>query len=980
MKFIKKTNLWTFICLCGLVIGLLYYRSHTISSPITIDNFKEKLPDRYKKSQQGPDRRPSDWAWLQRTYPYYTADKTAVVDAIKSMQVMKKAMPVSHGSSATQKLTARQWQFVGPANIGGRISDIEYDPRYPHVLYAGASTGGVFKSWDGGWTWAPVFDDQAILSVGDIAVDPNNTQIIYVGTGEANGGHNNFPGGGIFKSIDGGLSWQSIGLEKTISIGRIVIDPNNSNRIFVAAIGSYFGPDPDRGVYLSENGGITWEKSLFVNDSTGAIDIIMNPDNPDVLHAAVWERIRRPEESHLYGPSSGIYRSIDGGDSWRKLTAVNGLPENDLFIGRIGLALCLSQPNVIYALYTDYTASYGYDYRALYRSDDEGITWNKVDPNRRIRQGTGGFSWYFGNVRVNPDNPDQVFVLDVAFMRSDDGGMNWPVIYGYGNPYYDFHVDHHALAFHPTDPGAIIDGNDGGINISSNLGNSWSKVPLLPVTQFYEITVDQTNEFGYYGGTQDNGTLRTLTGNSNDWEEIYGGDGFFVIVDPVNPSIIYAESQYGYLGKSTNGGRYFNSALSGINLTEPTNWSTPVVMDPNTHTILYYGTNRIYRTINSASSWAAISPDLSRQIPESRMGTITTIAVAPCNSNVIYAGTDDGNVWVSDDYGNIWQNITNDLPLRWVTRIAVDPANEAIAYVTFSGLKWKSAQPHIFRTTNFGQTWIDISGNLPDAPINIAMVDAFHSNLIYVGNDVGCFFSADSGFSWNVLGQGLPIVPVYSMDIHKATRKLLIGTHGRSMYTLDLSDLVPVEQSVFELITSNDEVTLRWQTESEISNLGFSVEHGIDGVHFSELTFIKGMGTTSQTQYYEYTHKFPRSGINYYRLKQIDYNGSYRYSDVLKTEVKTPDAFRLMQNYPNPFNSSTTIEYVIKKPGMVSLTIVNNTGQVVRNLVSIPQAAGRYQIVWDGRDESRNELASGIYVYRLKTADFISSRRAIYLK
>ncbi|MBN1155470.1 hypothetical protein JXB12_11180, partial [candidate division KSB1 bacterium] len=444
MKYMKKAYFLTFIFLIGISMGLFFLRSHQDSSRITIENFKENLPDKYKKGKKGPDQRPSEWAWLQRTYPHYTADKTALVDAIKSMQQMKHRPVLSKYSPSSdntiRKLAARQWQFAGPANIGGRMSDIEYDPQNPNVLYSGASTGGVFKSTDGGWTWIPVFDDQAILSVGDIAVDPQNTNIVYVGTGEANGGHNNFPGGGVFKSTDGGLTWQITGLENTVSIGRIVIDPINPDRVFVAAIGSYFGPDPDRGLYRSENGGLTWEKSLFVNDSTGAIDIIMNPQNPNILHAAMWERVRRPEESHLFGPGSGIYRSINGGDSWVKLGTANGLPENDPLVGRIGLALCSTQPNVIYALYTDYTSAKGYDYRALYRSNDEGLSWFKVDPNNRIAQGTGGFSWYFGNVRVNPDNPEQVYVLDVAFMRSDDGGMNWPIIYGYGNPYADFHV------------------------------------------------------------------------------------------------------------------------------------------------------------------------------------------------------------------------------------------------------------------------------------------------------------------------------------------------------------------------------------------------------------------------------------------------------------------------------------------------------------------------------------------------------------
>ncbi|MBN1348564.1 T9SS type A sorting domain-containing protein [candidate division KSB1 bacterium] len=753
-------------------------------------NFNQQLPEKYRKSKLKSGKRPSDWGWMQRVFPYGNADKLAHVDAIQQAQSMRTAIRDAAKSSLKsdgmpeKALNSIEWQFAGPENIGGRISDIEYNPLDPSIVYAGAATGGVFKSNDGGWTWQPIFDDQAVLSVGDIAVDPVNPDIIYVGTGEANGGHNNFPGGGVYKSFDAGQSWQLIGLEKTVSIGRIIIDPSNPQRVFVAAIGSYFGPDPDRGVYRSIDGGSNWEKSLFVSDSTGAIDIVINPQNPSILLAAMWERVRRVHSSHLYGPTSGIYRSTDGGNSWNRLDASNGLPDGEFYIGRIGLALCESQPDVIYALYTD-----GYEYKTSYRSLNGGLNWDRIDPYSEIAGGTSSFSWYFGNIRVHPRKPNQVYALDVAFMRSTNGGNSWPLIYGYGNPFYDFHVDHHALAFHPQHPDTMIEGNDGGINISYDGGSSWAKVDLLPVTQFYEITMDQTNPERLYGGTQDNGTLRTLTGQVNDWDQIWGGDGFFVLVDPTNPNIIYAESQWGNLVKSANGGYYFASALNGINQSEPTNWSTPVVMDPNNHNVLYYGTNRVYRTTNAAGWWSSISPILTKQLENSGLGTVTTIAVAPSNSSVIYAGTDDGNVWVSDDGCSSWQDITAGLPYRWVTRVAVDPTNPSIAYVTFSGLKWKSPQPHVFRTETMGQSWQDISGNLPDAPVNVILVDPAAPNYLYIGSDVGCFFSANSGQHWDVLGQGLPVVPVYSMDMHKTLRQLAVGTYGRSMYRIDLEAL-----------------------------------------------------------------------------------------------------------------------------------------------------------------------------------------------
>lgn len=718
---------------------------------------------------------PSDWAWLQRTFPHGTADKAAPLEALRQAQRMRA---LQKSSSVTA-----QWQFAGPANIGGRITDIEFNPVDPSIVYAGAATGGVFKSIDGGETWQPVFDEQAVLPIGDLAVDPNHPQTIYAGTGEANGGHNNFPGGGVFKSTDGGTTWQFLGLEETTSIGRIVIDPANSNRVFVAAIGNYFATDSDRGIYRSDNGGQNWQKVLFINDSTGVIDLVINPQNPAILFAAAWERVRPPKfNTHLYGASSGIYRSTDGGDTWQRLGAVNGLPDFRNDIGRIGLAICAAQPDHLYALYTNS----GYTYDSLYRTRDGGNFWQRTDTNNRLRSGFANFSWYFGNVRVHPENPEQVYVLDLTLQISSNGGSTWRMA-------SVSHVDHHALAFHPMNAQQMIAGHDGGIDISSDGGFVWKKVEALPVTQFYQITVDPSNSQHLLGGTQDNGTLRTLTGGLDAWEGIFGGDGFYVIVDPNNPNIIYAESQNGFLGKSTDGGASFVSALNGINFnSEPRNWATPVVMDPNDSNVLYYGTNRVYRTIDGANFWTAISGDLTASEPGSRLGTVTTIAVAPSNSDVVYAGTDDSHVWVTSDSGLTWREISESLPERWVTRVAVDPTDESVAYVTFSGLRWTSPQPHVFRTTDMGLTWEDISFGLPDTPVNTIAVDPDYPSFLYVGADVSAYYSPDYGKTWHALGQGLPMVSVYDFAIHAPDRLLVAGTHGRSMYTLDLSVLTSV--------------------------------------------------------------------------------------------------------------------------------------------------------------------------------------------
>ena len=516
---------------------------------------------------------------------------------------------------------------------------------------------------------------------------------------------------------------------------------------------------------------------LFLDDETGVIDVIQRPDDPDVLVAATWQRVRTHATARLAGPASGLYRSTDGGDTWQRLGPEHGLPDGAA--GRIGLALCRSRPDAMAALFTD-----GTHYAGLYRSDDGGRTWHDADPDHDVARGTGGFSWYFGQVRIHPTDPDRLYAMDVQFMTSSDDGTTWTYQPG-------THVDHHALAFHPEDPRIVVNGNDGGIALSRDGGRTWTAVENLPVTQFYEIGIDPANPERLYGGTQDNGTLRTPTGSDDDWERILGGDGFYVIVDPTDPDVVYAESQNGNLVRIEDGNA--RSATSGIPDGEPRNWSTPVVMAPSDARTLYYGTNRIWRTRDGAQSWTPISPDLTKGLDTPLLGTVTTIAVAPTDAEVLFAGTDDGNVWTTTDGGQTWRNVTGDLPTRWVTRLAIDPLDAQTAYVTFSGLKWNSPQPHVFRTTDGGATWHDVSADLPDAPVNAFAIDPTNPDVLYLGSDVGAFASLNAGASWHPLGTGLPAVSVYDLKVHDdgTERFLVAGTHGRSMYTLDLPRFSP---------------------------------------------------------------------------------------------------------------------------------------------------------------------------------------------
>jgi len=727
-------------------------------------------PPRREVSHE-PSARPNEWFWRQRAWPQGRIH----------FEVFKQAIEQARSLRASSGRMGPAWQAAGPTNIGARVTDLAVDPVDPGVFYAAMASGGVFKSVDAGDHWSPIFDEEASLSIGAVAVDPSHPQTVWVGTGEANAASYSFFGLGIFKSLDGGSSWTCKGLEPTRYIARIVVDPNDGDRVFAACTGELFGPSPDRGVYRSLDGGDSWDRVLSVTDSTACIDLAMNPQNPDILYAAMWERVRGLTYRRSGGPSSGIWKSIDGGDSWSELSA--GLPSgND--VGRIGLALCASQPDVIYAIYAD---DPGY-FDGVYKSTDAGAGWTRVNDGA-LSGMYSSYGWWFGNIRVAPENPDLVFALGMDFYRSSNGGASWSSV---GN---SIHVDHHALVFDPHQSGRILEGNDGGLYRSTNSGGAWSKLYDQPTSQFYAIAIDERHPERLYGGTQDDGTVRTLAGGLDDWENIYGGDGFYCLVHPGSSSRIWAEYQYGGLSLSTDGGSSWNGATSGINGGDRRNWSTPVVMDPSDPETMYYGTYRLYRSQNGSASWSAISGDLTGGDQGANFGTITTIAVAPSDPGTIYVGTDDSRVWTTSDGGSSWDLTSGGLPRRWVTRLAVDPLDASTVYVCFSGLRWDDPLPHLFKSIDRGSSWIPISAGLPEAPVNAVLVDPDYPARLFVATDVGCYWASSPAYVWEALGTGLPNVPVLDLKFHEPSRTLVAGTHGRSMFRLDLSGMTGVDPS-----------------------------------------------------------------------------------------------------------------------------------------------------------------------------------------
>lgn len=728
---------------------------------------------------------PLDYLWAQRAYPYGFVPSDAYYQALEQGKALS--------ANRNQGLN---WTLAGPTRVSGRISDVAMHPSDLETIYAASASGGVWKSTDAGHNWTPITDNLPSLSIGDIAIDPSDQNTLYVGTGEPNagGGSVTYDGRGVFKSTDAGQTWTALGLENIGSVGRIEVDPKRPNRVFVAAMGSLFANNSNRGLYRSLDGGQTWEKSLFINDSTGCVDLAIHPQNPDTLFAVSWQRIRRPDRRQYGGPGCGIWRSTDGGDTWSKLSA--GLPSNSL--GRIGISICTDQPNVMWAIYSDEPGNF----KGVYKSVNAGTNWTQVnggDP------GFPGFGWWFGQIRVHPNNPDEVFTLGLDWRKTTDGGQFWSDV----SPY--LHADYHALYIHPANPDFQVAGNDGGIYISENGGGTWEHRPF-PITQFYTSEIDFQNPTHFYGGAQDNGTWRTTTGTPDNWLQIGGGDGFVTLVHPQDNNLIFVESQYGGFS-GTNGANAPSSSRY--------NWNTPYIMDPNNPDIMFIGAEKVFKSVNNALNWTAISTDLTNGNQGQngvRYGTITTLSASAVNGQVLWAGTDDGNVWVTANGGGAWTKVSAALPKRWITRVIADPEDENTALVCLSGFRHFDDIAHIYRTTDRGQTWQDVSGNLPDIPVNDLVQDPANPALIwYIATDAGVFSTTDGGAAWSAENTGLPNVPVTDLTLHAPTRTLAAATYGRSMFRAELPPVSgisgPVQMANLRVWPNPvfDQATISWE-------------------------------------------------------------------------------------------------------------------------------------------------------------------------
>jgi photosystem II stability/assembly factor-like uncharacterized protein len=705
------------------------------------------------------------------------------------------------------------WELEGPTNIGGRLADLAIDPEDPDTVYVAAASGGVWKTTDGGNTLEKAWSDDLSQGMGAIAIGADGA--IWAGTGELNpgGGSITFGGTGVFRSDDGGETWKRRGLGASGTTGRIVTHPTDPRTIYVAAGGDLFNPGGDRGIYRSTTGGASWKRVLAPETPfTGGADLVMDPSNPDRLYAAMWDHRREPDVRTYGGVGSGLFRTDDGGDTWTRLENVltkspgnpsgpanERLPDEsglarDATLGRIGVAVAPSNPDRVYVITTH---TFGQD-KGFYVSNDGGDSFNTA-----ARPGSqGGFGWWFGRIWVDPANQDHLFVAGVNLRESSNAGTTWGSSQG-------IHVDQHGLQWDANVPNLVYLGNDGGLYRSNANGatQTWTKATYEPYTQHYQVEVAETDPTRLTGGTQDNGCIRSWGSAGGGWNGYGCGDGEYVPIDWSDPRIWYGCSQYGGCARydertGTVVGDSIRNSPPGAGETPPAsarwNWHAPLVIDPNNPEVLYFAGNQLNRSTDRGETWTALSPphpddltgffDPGRDDPIYRnWGTITTVSVSKTEPETIFVGTDTGRVWKTEDLGATWTEfVGKGLPRRWVSRVAIDPRDADLVYATFSGFRNGEAAANVFKTQDGGDTWENVSGNLPNAPVNDVVLDPDDPDGVYVGTDVGVFSLKNGKKNWEAVGRGLPLAPVLDLRLHAPSDQLFAGTFGRSVWKVGI--------------------------------------------------------------------------------------------------------------------------------------------------------------------------------------------------
>ncbi len=896
----------------------------------------------------------------RRLYPLF------LLTLLAAPTLAAKPKPVPEEKKPVDVLTAKTFaglklRPLGPALTSGRIVDLAVHPQDPHTFYVAAAAGGVWKTVNHGTTWEPIFDGEGSSSIGCVVVDPHNPQVVWVGTGENNSQRSVGYGDGVYKSLDGGKSWQRMGLENSEHIGKIVLDPRNSDTVYVAAQGPLWSAGGDRGLYKSADGGKSWQQVLAISEHTGVSDLVLDPRHPDTLYAAAYQRRRHVFTLIGGGPESAIYKSTDGGKSWRKLQ--NGLPKVEL--GRIGLALSPVDPDVVFALVEAAKDAEGKSQSGFYRSRDRGENWTERSSyNSSSPQ-------YYQELFPDPQNIDRIYSVDVWLQVSEDGGKTFRKV-----PETWKHVDNHVVWIDPTNSEHLLVGCDGGLYETYDRGATWHFFANLPITQFYKVAVDNALPFYHvYGGTQDNfslgGPVRTAShhGITNaDWEVTLGGDGFQARVDPQNPDIVYTQLQYGALHRydRRSGERLeIQPQLGASGETRPSdgsvlpplrfNWDAPLILSPHSPTRLYFAANRLFRSDDRGDTWQVISPDLTRQLDRNQLpvmgkiwsmdavvknratsfyGNIVALSESPKVPGLLYVGTDDGLIQVSADSGASWRREEHfpGVPEQtYVQRLEASQHQAEVVYAAFNNHKRGDFKPYLLRSADRGQTWQSISGDLPPRGSVYALVeDSERQDLLFVGTEFGVFFTLDSGQHWIRLEGDMPTVAVRDLAIQARENDLVVATFGRGFYVLD--DCTPLRQASADLLAQ--EATL------------FPVKPA--------WTYIESQALGLRGKSF--------MGDSFYAAPNPPFGAIFTY--YLQSELKTRRAQRLaaekeadQQGQPIriPPWEELRRESREEAPTMV-LTVTDENGQVVRRL-SGPTKEGFHRVAWDLRFPPPNPIA-----------------------
>lgn len=861
------------------------------------------------------------------------------------LPVFVAAQPqASETKQADKQITAMaqglRLRLIGPAVTSGRVIDFAVHPKDRSQYYVAAACGGVWKTTNAGTTWTPVFDNEGSYSIGVVVLDPKNPSMVWVGTGENNSQRSVAYGDGVYRSDDGGKSWKNMGLKASEHIGKIVIDPRNSNVVYVAAQGPLWGPGGDRGLYKTTDGGKTWNRVLFISENTGVTDLVMDPRNPDVLIAASYQRRRHVWTLINGGPESAIYKSTDGGATWNKLRG--GLPTEDM--GRIGLAMAPTNPDMVYAI-----IEAGDKKGGIFRTTDLGQTWerrNEYDPQAQ----------YYSHVFIDPTNAERIYVMGVYVQVSDDGGKT---LRGLGGRFA--HVDNHVIWVDPRNPNYYLLGCDGGIYESFDRAASWHFKSNLPITQFYDIAVDNNGPFYHvYGGTQDNFTLggpaktKSVHGITNgDWFVTQGGDGFQSRVDPRDPNIVYSEMQYGGLvrfDRRTGESVGIQPQPGKGEMSPRWNWDSPLIISPHSHTRIYFGANKLYRSEDRGDTWRAISGDLTRQLDRDKLpvmgktwgpdavskhvstslyGNLVALAESPKKEDLLYVGTDDGLIQVTHDAGKSWKKYEKfpGVPDRtYVSRLLASLHGANTVYASFDNHKNADFAPYLLKSTDAGETWTSIKGDLPaNGPVLAIAEDHVNPNLLFVGTEFGLFFTINGGQKWHRLKSGLPTIAVRDLAIQRQMDDLVVGTFGRGMYVLD--DYSPLRT----LHTEGGEGTPALLAIKDALMYIPTRQFGLRGKAFLGASF--------------YTADNPPFGAVFtYYLPEALKTLKQQRRDAEKSAAKKPGDL----SYPS--KDQLRAEDEEEAPAII-LEVRDSSGTRVRTLTG-PTAQGLHRVAWDLRDPS----------------------------